>query len=398
MEYGRFIKDSNFLEAMKEGGRLSGLYAYLTSPDNLEDGLEKYNLTIRDNMLTLYDTGRKLEIRRRLRDYLFSFDLNIADALLKKDEEGLDKIIQKLAEENLHLVANPGSKETDVFISYSYWKKERKAYFQLDKETKGKEKKNLKNRKLGVVIPHEEMEGYDFKTLLSTLHPIFKSYIREEELYRQRCISSLNDFARDLVVLDVEYEPSLKGLGRENAQRLKEECCTCGSSKGFGKTDLVCLKKEGAFFLPLFVELKVNVSAAVGKKAGILNHLEDFQNYKTLYQNSKRERASFKHYVLQTVRHKLEHGFLKIGNKKAQRVEIEDILSHIKYDDLDFKIVCSLSGLKNETETELRKQMRMAFRSSKEVFESEILVLEDVFYLENLDWVEKKGVPVNLFL
>lgn len=323
----RSISDKIFFSALEDGS-FEKLFVYL------RNNKDKYNLTVRNDLLELYSHGRKLTIEHLKSSYKISFNMNNADRILVDNPDLLGDIIANLKDLNF---------DTKGYID---WKDSRLNYISM----KDKEYKKAPQLTLSCKIPNAEIREYDFKKLLDVLYPIFASYapLRAEENFRQKCISVYDTDSRNPLIFDVEYKPPFK-----NSAEKKKYLSICKPNTGgkcqFFKPDLVALKKVGDYYHVEFIELKVNISASVGKDANIIDHIIDWQNYKELYRLSAYERQSFKETVVENLRFKARLGLIDCE-------DVENIISKTVFTNPpELSIVCALI---RESEEDFRKKLK----------------------------------------
>ncbi len=365
---GRMIFDVAFNEDIA-GGKLDKLFEYL------KENKDKYILAIRLNAFTLYSHGRKVIIKRNVKEYTIEFEMNNANLLVLREPNKLDSIVEILSKLNFDT------------SKYKNWKVIRTLYLNMDEKEKNKNYKPRLNMKAR--IPAECIETYDFKLLLDTIYPIFRSYrlARSEENYKQSCISFYNSFQRDLVVFDSEYKPAFKN---DDEEKRYKTLCTPNKSglRQFFKPDLIALAKENDNYKIIFIELKININAAIGETANIADHIIDWQNYKQLYTQSEYEKYNFKSSVIYMLKFYIEHGLIECD-------DLDAVIAKIDFDTPPIiKIVC---GLNEETETQFIKKAQRFFQNKCahdwEKWDAEIVVGNATPEL-----LEMKGVPLNTYL
>ncbi len=365
----RKLFDETFKKDLSSG-KFKSLFSYL------KDNKDKYVLSIRTNFLTLYSHGRKLNISKNNNYYIIEFDMNNADYIVSRDPNRLDEIVNVLDKLNFDT--------TD----YPSWKKMRTEYLNSSKNEKTKYAKKPKLIFMAK-ISLKEIEEYDFESLLETIYPIFRSYrlARAEENFKQSCIAFYDSFDRDLIVLDSEYKPAFKT--NEEELDYKKLCMPNMSGlQQFFKPDLVALIKENDKYKTVFIELKINISASIGKTANIVDHLIDWENYKNLYTHSQYERNNFEQSIIYMLSFFIEHGLIACRN-------LDEVIGKIDFDTPpDIKIVC---GLTEETESmfidKLQTFMKSATSIEWEKWNKEIIVGNDSPELLSL-----KGTPLNEYI
>lgn len=307
MVKGRFIDNKNFkLDDFKN------LFEYLKNSDD-------YVLDFRNNSIVLYNSGRKaLEITMQHNNYLFQFNFNNADILLKNNADSLNNIIEIL--NNLSFNVN----------DYQKWYEERKNYIKLDRLEKNKVKKPNMNVKAYVSL--NDINNYDFSKLLNTINPIFKTYgnsKREEEKHKTNLAKKMNSFKNNLIVFDTEYEVSYED------NNIKQSVLNNQKGKMI-KPDLVALKKSDNKYEIVFIELKTNLNSATGT-SNIIDHLEDNERYKKYYEEEKIEKEQLKDSVLYILENKIKYGLLNDGN-------FDDIKNKIDFEvSPELIIICVLT-------------------------------------------------------
>lgn len=338
---GRFISNKKFLDSIDKGD-LNNLFVYLSK------NKEKYNLTIRDNKITLYSFGRKLDIKCVNNNYQLVFDLNNADKL---EIDKLDAIIEFIKKYNFDI------------SKYDYWKINHK-----------------NNNKVKAIIPCSEIQNYKFEEVLNKLSIIFESYKdeRKEEAFKQEFTYMYDNLRNDYIVFDTEYVHSF------DTQAEKDK------AKKTVKSDLIALKKVKDKYKVIFIELKENISASVGGfSSNIGEHILDTLNFKNLYTTNEKEKKRFKKYVKFNLRFKVNHNLLDID-------DVENVIKNIDFNDApDIMIVC---GFETETKEQLKKSLKNKFDKHNKY----------AGYIEwnNIIIVGKKdpeillqnGIPINEFL
>ncbi len=342
---GRVITMREFDEDLK-AGNFAKLFDYL------KENMDKYNVTVRQDCLVLYSHGRRVAIKRANEVYTISFNFNNADALLAWNPKMVDKIAEELARYNFDMAG------------YEDWKENRGVYVSLPRRKRSKwksEKGGIPEFEAVTSIPAEKIENYDFAGLLDTIYPIFESYCvnRAEENYRQECMIHYNTFVHDLVLFDVEYKPPFESA-REK-KRFEEMCKENeAGDKQFFKPDLVGLMREGNRYRVYFIELKVNSSSSIGKKANIKSHIIDWENYKFLYENSEYERKSFRNSVTYTLRLKSGYGLIDCKN-------IEEVIERIDFDEAPSLYIAV--GLMDEMEEAFKAKLARKWNEDFAIWE-----------------------------
>lgn len=340
-EKGRFISDKKFLTSIEKGD-LDNLFVYLSK------NKEKYNLTIRDNKITLYSFGRKLDIKYADNNYQLEFDLNNA---AKLEVDKLDNIINFINEYYFNV------------SKYNDWKINHK-----------------NNNKVKAIIPCSEIQNYNFEEVLNKLAIIFESYKdeRKEEAFKQEFTYTYDNLKKDYIVFDTEYVHSF------DTQSEKD------SIEKTVKSDLIALKKVKDKYKVIFIELKENISASVGGfSSNIGEHILDTLNFKKLYKKVDKEKNRFKKYVEFNLRFKANHNLLDID-------DVEKVIKKIDFNEApDIMIVC---GLENETAEQLKKRLKNKFDNHNKY--------ENYIEWNNIIIVGQKdpkillqaGMPINEFL
>lgn len=338
---GRFISDKRFIDSINNGD-LDYLFKYL------ENNKEKYNLTIRDNKMTLYSYGRGINIRKNVDNYVISFNLNTASLY---SEEELNKLIEFINKYNFDT------------SKYNEWK--------IDKK---------KNNILSAKIYDNEIKKYDFKTILDELCKVFESYkdARKEETFKQEFTYVYDNDRNDYIVFDTEYEHSF------DVQSDKDNV---GKTM---KADLVALKKCNDKYRVVFIELKENVNASVsGNSSNIGDHIIDTLNFSELYNSNLKEKERFIKYVKFNLEFKVKHNLLDIK-------DIKNILDNIDFSESpDIIIVC---GFNTETKEDLRSRLLSKFKRENKYKNYKEWKNTIIVGPCNTKILLEKGMPLNKFL
>lgn len=338
---GRFISDKKFIDSINNGD-LDNLFKYL------ESNKEKYNLTIRDNKITLYSYGRGINIRKNVNNYVISFNLNTASLY---SEEAVDELIEFLSKYNFDI------------SKYNEWKIN-----------------NKKNNILSAKIDDNEIKKYDFKTVLDELYKVFESYkeVRKEETFKQEFTYIYDNDKNDYIVFDTEYEHSFDVTSDKN---------NAGKTM---KADLVALKKYNDKYRVVFIELKQNINASVsGNSSNIGDHIIDTLNFSKLYNSNLKEKERFIKYVKFNLEFKVKHNLLDIK-------DIKNILDNIDFSESpDIIIVC---GFDNEAKENLRNRLLSKFKRESKYKNYKEWKNTIIVGSCNTKILLEKGMPLNKFL
>lgn len=338
---GRFISYKKFIDSINNGD-LDNLFKYL------ESNKEKYNLTIRDNKITLYSYGRGVNIKKNVNNYVIRFNLNTASLY---SEEAVDELIEFLSKYNFDI------------SKYNEWKIN-----------------NKKNNILSAKIDDNEIRKYDFKTVLDELYKVFESYkeVRKEETFKQEFTYTYDNDKNDYIVFDTEYKHSFDVQSdKDNAGKTM-------------KADLVALKKYNDKYRVVFIELKQNVNASVsGNSSNIGDHIIDTLNFSKLYNSNLKEKERFIKYVKFNLEFKVKHNLLDIK-------DIKNILDNIDFSESpDIIIVC---GFDNETKEDLRSRLLSKFKRKSKYKNYKEWKNTIIVGSCNTKILLEKGMPLNKFL